>query len=171
MFGKKGQGAMEYLMTYGWAILVVMIVGIVMWQLGIFNLGSSTPPRLSGFNYQRPMEATMIINGSGACQAAANDCLTLQVVNGEPGTITFRSSLAKVNNVVIGACKINGGTLASATVSQGDKYIVSCPGVASGPSAARGWVLTVYLRLDYDLQIAGQTRARNETGTGQGPSD
>jgi len=27
-------------MTYGWAILVVMIVGIVMWQLGIFNLGT-----------------------------------------------------------------------------------------------------------------------------------
>jgi len=34
---KKGQGAMEYLMTYGWAILVVLIVGIVLWQLGIFS--------------------------------------------------------------------------------------------------------------------------------------
>ena len=33
---------MEYLMTYGWAILVVMIVGIVMWQLGIFNMGGTT---------------------------------------------------------------------------------------------------------------------------------
>jgi hypothetical protein len=35
--GSKGQGAMEYLMTYGWAILVVMIVGVVLWQLGIFS--------------------------------------------------------------------------------------------------------------------------------------
>lgn len=25
---KKGQGAMEYLMTYGWAIIVVMIAGL-----------------------------------------------------------------------------------------------------------------------------------------------
>ena len=26
MFGKKGQAAMEFLMTYGWAILIVTIV-------------------------------------------------------------------------------------------------------------------------------------------------
>ncbi|HIE34505.1 MAG TPA: hypothetical protein EYP86_05140, partial [Candidatus Altiarchaeales archaeon] len=39
--GKKGQGAMEYLMTYGWAILVVMIVGVVLWKLGIFGGGAS----------------------------------------------------------------------------------------------------------------------------------
>ena len=42
LLGMRGQGAMEYLMTYGWAILVVMIVGIVMWQLGIFNMGGTT---------------------------------------------------------------------------------------------------------------------------------
>jgi uncharacterized protein (UPF0333 family) len=36
----KGQGAMEYLMTYGWAILVVIIVGIVLWQSGVFGTGS-----------------------------------------------------------------------------------------------------------------------------------
>jgi uncharacterized protein (UPF0333 family) len=33
----KGQGAMEYLMTYGWAILVVVIIGGVMWYLGFFG--------------------------------------------------------------------------------------------------------------------------------------
>lgn len=27
MMDKKGQGAMEYLMTYGWAILIVVVVG------------------------------------------------------------------------------------------------------------------------------------------------
>ncbi len=30
---------MEYLMTYGWAILVVIIVGIVLWQSGVFGTG------------------------------------------------------------------------------------------------------------------------------------
>jgi len=39
MMNKKGQGAMEYLMTYGWAILVVIIVGIVLWQSGVFGTG------------------------------------------------------------------------------------------------------------------------------------
>ncbi len=43
----KGQGAMEYLMTYGWAILIVIIVGIVLWQSGVFGTQSSG---ISGFN-------------------------------------------------------------------------------------------------------------------------
>jgi len=33
----KGQGALEYIQTYAWAILVVLIVGVVLWQLGIFG--------------------------------------------------------------------------------------------------------------------------------------
>jgi len=30
---------MEYMMTYGWAILAIMVVGAAMWMLGIFNPG------------------------------------------------------------------------------------------------------------------------------------
>ena len=37
---RKAQGAIEYLMTYGWAILVVIIVGIILWQSGVFNLSN-----------------------------------------------------------------------------------------------------------------------------------
>ena len=36
-FPKKGQAAMEYMQTYGWAVLVVLIVGVVLWQFGIFS--------------------------------------------------------------------------------------------------------------------------------------
>lgn len=38
----RGQISMEYVMTYGWMILIVMIVGIVLWQMGAF-----TPPSAS----------------------------------------------------------------------------------------------------------------------------
>ncbi|MCK4327113.1 MAG: hypothetical protein KAW41_01415 [Candidatus Diapherotrites archaeon] len=41
---------MEYLMTYGWAILVVIIVGIVLWQSGVFGTGGGG---VSGFNRVR----------------------------------------------------------------------------------------------------------------------
>jgi hypothetical protein len=54
MFG-RGQGAMEYLMSYGWAILVVMVVGAALWQLGIFNMGGSVPPTSSGFSTVKPI--------------------------------------------------------------------------------------------------------------------
>lgn len=34
---KRGQSALEYLVTYGWAILAIVIVAGVLWYLGIFN--------------------------------------------------------------------------------------------------------------------------------------
>ena len=33
----NGQGAIEYLVTYGWTILVVIIIGIILWHLGVFG--------------------------------------------------------------------------------------------------------------------------------------
>ncbi|MGC8669585.1 MAG: hypothetical protein ACP5TL_00315 [Candidatus Micrarchaeia archaeon] len=42
MFGKKrAQSAMEYLMTYGWAILVIAIVLVALYYMGIFGSGGS----------------------------------------------------------------------------------------------------------------------------------
>ncbi len=35
---KKGQAAMEYLMTYGWAILVVIAVVAALYAMGVFKL-------------------------------------------------------------------------------------------------------------------------------------
>lgn len=53
---KKGQGAMEYLMTYGWAILVVVIVGVVLYNMGIFSPSGATAPGMDGFGNVRPNE-------------------------------------------------------------------------------------------------------------------
>ena len=39
----KGQTALEYLITYGWAILVILVVLAVLWYYGIF-----TPAKWSG---------------------------------------------------------------------------------------------------------------------------
>ena len=36
----KGQAALEYLMTYGWAILIVIIIGVALYAMGVFNPGS-----------------------------------------------------------------------------------------------------------------------------------
>ena len=57
----KGQGAMEYLMTYGWAILVVIIVGIVLWQSGVFGTGSGG---VSGFDKVRVEDYSCTASGT-----------------------------------------------------------------------------------------------------------
>ncbi|MDE1851085.1 MAG: LamG domain-containing protein [Candidatus Micrarchaeota archaeon] len=42
------QSAMEYLMTYGWAILAIAIVMVSLYSLGIFNLGNLQPTAAPG---------------------------------------------------------------------------------------------------------------------------
>ncbi len=54
MKGKKAQAAMEYLVTYGWAILAILIVGVVLWQFGAFS-PPTPPPGCSGFSEIKPM--------------------------------------------------------------------------------------------------------------------
>lgn len=35
--GMKAQGALEYLMQYGWAILIIVVVGAALYALGVLN--------------------------------------------------------------------------------------------------------------------------------------
>lgn len=55
MAKKKGQGAMEYLMTYGWAIIIVVIVGVALAAIGLFSPArpaGCTPNEIGGtFTY------------------------------------------------------------------------------------------------------------------------
>jgi hypothetical protein len=37
----KGQAAMEYLMTYGWAILIVIAVVAALYAMGVFRIGGA----------------------------------------------------------------------------------------------------------------------------------
>ena len=41
---RRGQAAMEFLMTYGWAILIMLVVIAVLFYLGVFT-GGSVPKR------------------------------------------------------------------------------------------------------------------------------
>jgi hypothetical protein len=75
---------MEYLMTYGWAILVVIIVGVVLWQMGIFNPSGGTAPGFSGFGSVRPKDWSCSVS---------NDETRIQYVNaaGESINVTATS--------------------------------------------------------------------------------
>lgn len=46
---RKGQTAVEYLMTYGWAILIILIVAGVLAYYGIFAPAGFLGPSASGF--------------------------------------------------------------------------------------------------------------------------
>ena len=46
---RKGQGSIEFLMTYGWIILAIIIVMVVMWQWGLFDFSNQIDPGSFGF--------------------------------------------------------------------------------------------------------------------------
>jgi hypothetical protein len=48
MVSMKSQSAMEYLMTYGWAILIIAVVLGVLFQLGVFSGSALTPKAAPG---------------------------------------------------------------------------------------------------------------------------
>lgn len=92
---KKGQSAIEYMMTYGWAILVIMIVGIVMWQMGIFEFGKSVNPGKNGFSQITLLDHTAS-KGEGK--------IKLVVVNDAGTRLTLNSVTATMINGGTGAC-------------------------------------------------------------------
>ncbi len=60
----RGQSSLEYIATYGWAIMVVMVVGAAMWLLGIFSQPSSTS--YSGFSKLKPVLESTAMSDEGA---------------------------------------------------------------------------------------------------------
>lgn len=45
---RKGQSAIEYLSTYGWALLAIVIVGAVLLQMGVFDQCNKLSPMFTG---------------------------------------------------------------------------------------------------------------------------
>lgn len=112
---KKGQGAMEYLMTYGWAIIVVVVVGIVLWQMGVFTPSASTASGFSGFGQVKPLE--------WSCNAGT-DTLTITFANGAGGQIT---------NVNVG-----GTDCSPTTVPAGNKTVCTIASDSGCAAASAG---------------------------------
>ena len=63
---RRGQAATEYLVTYGWAILVVVTATIVLWQMGFLDFESEIAPARSGFSVLLPQEWKVSRTG-GSC--------------------------------------------------------------------------------------------------------
>jgi len=50
MINRKGQAALDFLMTYGWAIALVVIIAAVLFALGIFDVSNFTGNKAAGFS-------------------------------------------------------------------------------------------------------------------------
>ncbi len=132
---KRAQSAMEYLMTYGWAILIIAVVLGALYVLGVFNgtsfLGTSCIAG-SGFQCTNLLLHTSDLSFSFG-QATGNDwtALTLYAVPTGSSTTTLTSD---ANVVVSGGLNSGQTTPVSIALS---------PAVSTG-STWSGYIYAVY---------------------------
>ncbi len=117
---KRGQAAMEFLMTYGWAILAAVIVVGVLWYL----IGD--PSSLAGNKFM--MSSTEGFSANAMVLNVANG-VTLEVRNGDVETIT-------ITNINVEGCNAAYVPVAPANViAPGDlqDWTIACtPVLVSG---------------------------------------
>jgi len=123
---------MEYLMTYGWAILVVMVVGIAMWQLGLFTFGGATSTTATGFPRLKPQLALISVSPGGA--------FTGTFTNGAGGPATMISA--------VGGCSF---TVPSGAITAGENFVIT--GIGCTISGLSGDPYNIEMNITYNISL------------------
>ena len=150
----KGQSAMEYLMTYGWAILIVIIVVAVLFSLGLFNPSTFTQTTATGFSgFNAP---------TGGWQLTSGGTLTVQLTNGVGSTINITEAGANVGSShVINAYSGPAGN----AVSPGQTVTLTFTGL-TGPASAAAYSAKVNITYtNVGSGVTGFRSAGTLTGT------
>src|SRR3989344_379178 len=95
---KKGQVAMEFLMTYGWAILIILIAVAALWLLGVFS-----PSTVNRCQVEAPFNCGEIRVEDGG----ANDVVTLTM---GASLISGSETNNKISSVIVNGVNCNFGT-------------------------------------------------------------
>ena len=129
---KRSQSALEYMMTYGWAILIIVIVAVILYSMGIFNPSSSITTTSIGFSpftvsstVCSPAGLSVAIIGGGLPDTATQAVITDIYITSNTGT----TALTKEYNLT--KTEISPGKTATiiiptvACTSAGVKYSIS----------------------------------------------
>jgi len=139
MFGKKfkAQSAMEYLMTYGWAILIIAVVLGALFALGVFNSSSligTSCVALSGYYCANPVlssTGTLTLTVGQATGTSYSGVIAYIVPSGS----TFSNTDPSAS---IGT--LNSGQTATVTIS-----LSGIPSIGSSPSLGTAFTGQVWL--------------------------
>ncbi|MEK6895223.1 MAG: hypothetical protein AABX48_01765 [Nanoarchaeota archaeon] len=132
---KRAQAAMEFLMTYGWAILAAIIAIGVLAYFGVFTPGKYIPT------------ATVLnppFTGVGAVASAANG-ISIEIKNGLGETVNITS-------VAVSGCGTNSATGSITAGSSSVRTIACSPALAEG-NTFKGDVTITYLKSGSSLQL------------------
>jgi hypothetical protein len=118
----KGQTAIEYLMTYGWAILIILIVAGVLAYYGIFAPSSFLGPTARGFGQIQVLNP-WAVSASG---------MTLNLANRVGGAVNITTADVTIDNNPY-TCTPTAGEL---PIASGDDGTFRCTFGGSGVTGA-----------------------------------
>ena len=152
---KRSQSALEYMMTYGWAILIIVIVAVILYSRGIFNPSSSITFTSSGFS---PFTVS-----SSLCNNIGYKIAVLA------GPIPNNANSLTINKVYLTSATGANTTTASytltnpVTLKSGQSTTIIIPNVACN-SANTHYSLSAKIQYSYDVPTIGLQNV-NTTGT------
>ncbi len=124
---RRSQSALEYMMTYGWAILVIVIVAGVLYSLGIFSPSSAISSTVTGFSNL----------GSVTAQCIGNQGLTIQLGDSVGYTI-------QITNISVSASGKTVSMPEQATIAPSGTKVFYISNVCPSPSSRYSLSVTVY---------------------------
>ncbi|MFH1285165.1 MAG: hypothetical protein ABIH99_01140 [Candidatus Micrarchaeota archaeon] len=145
MVFKRGQAAMEYLMTYGWAILVIIIVLAGLMYLGVFNIGERLPERC---DFPQGFQCTnQIVTGS-------TGALTFNLINAQQKKVTLSGAICTSND----AAQPTTFEAETAVIPVGGNATVILNGAGICATGTQGAMLNGKIWVQYKLEGDAQNR-------------
>ena len=150
----KSQSALEYMMTYGWAILVIVIVAAVLYSLGIFSPSSSLSTTITGFSNLGSVTAECLPNAGMVIQFGNSIGTTINVtylnytVNNKEYSISPNSANSFISPGSVGAfvlpyvCSSAGSVYSSNVIVTYSEPGSPLPGPYYSSGIVRGTVST-----------------------------
>jgi hypothetical protein len=149
---KKGQAALEFLMTYGWAIMAAIIgIGVIM-SMGIFN---PAPQNTGIVNEPFRLEAYQLLNNNPGY--SNHDTISLELTNNAGVDITNVIVTMTLTNPPGGHC----GPTTGISLSQGDTQIIiaDCGELGNAKTTIKGNIAINYTKSGQSLTSTGSINA------------
>jgi uncharacterized protein (UPF0333 family) len=145
---KRGQAAMEFLMTYGWAIMIILVVVAALYYLGLFD--AESPSTISVDANAGIMAQSVVVDETGV----------LMKLSTTPGTIASISNL-QING---GPCDQYSPSLGT-TLTSGKDIYVKCvkSGLKKGDKVSVNIDATVQSQSGLSHAIKGSASGEVET--------
>ncbi|HLC47935.1 MAG TPA: hypothetical protein VJI13_02575 [Candidatus Norongarragalinales archaeon] len=140
---RRAQSGLEYLVTYGWAIFILVLVIAILWQTGIFNSIDFAGPINPSSGFSSFKYVDHYVNTTGAV-IVLNNAVTrrVQVTGAEIGEVDSDpdTDCSPASPLNIGA---NGN------------FTLTCPSIPQGALSLVGDNYEVKVEIDFIDQVSG----------------